>query len=124
MKSRIEFLGACLVLIAGMFLGVVKTQAQATTASIHGTVSDPTGAVLANATVTAVNTSTGISNTQRTDSRGYYIFPDLHIGGPYTVTVDDGGFQRFISTGTMLDLSSARENIGCAAEECSRSRGA
>jgi hypothetical protein len=109
MKSRIEFLGACLVLIAGMFLGVVKTQAQATTASIHGTVSDPTGAVLANATVTAVNTSTGISNTQRTDSRGYYIFPDLHIGGPYTVTVDDGGFQRFISTGTMLDLSSARE---------------
>jgi hypothetical protein len=109
MKSRIQLLGACLLSIAGVFLGVVQIQAQATTASIHGTVSDPTGAILANATVTAVNTSTGISNTQRTDNRGYYIFPDLHIGGPYTITVDEGGFQRFVSTGIMLDLSSARE---------------
>jgi hypothetical protein len=50
-----------------------------------------------------------LHSTQRTDSKGYYIFPNLHIGGPYTVTVDEDGFQNFVSTGIMLDLSSARE---------------
>jgi hypothetical protein len=109
MRTRLQSLAVCLLSIAGVFLWAVHIQAQATTASIHGTVTDPTGAIVANATVTAVNTSTGISSAQKTDSRGYYIFPDLHIGGPYKVTVGEQGFQKFISTGIMLDLSSARE---------------
>ena len=109
MKIRLQSLAVCLLSIAGFVLWAVHIQAQATTASIHGTVNDQTGAILANSTVTVVNTSTGISNTQKTDSKGYYIFPDLHIGGPYTVSVSEQGFQKFVSTGTMLDLSSARE---------------
>lgn len=48
-------------------------------------------------------------NTQKTDSKGYFIFPDLHIGGPYTVTVGEPGFQKFVSTSIMQDLSSAHE---------------
>ena len=109
MKIRLQSHAVCLLSIAGIVLWAVHIQAQATTASIHGTVNEPTGAILANATVTAVNTSTGISYAQRTDNKGYYIFPNLHIGGPYTVTVDEDGFQRFVSTGIMLNLSSARE---------------
>jgi hypothetical protein len=109
MRIRFQFLAICLPVIAGLIMGAVHLQAQATTASIHGTVTDSTGAVLSNATVTAANTSTGIASTQRTDSKGYYIFPVLHIGGPYTITVDVKGFQKFVSTGIMLDLSSARE---------------
>ena len=108
-KIRIRSLAMCLLSIACASLWTVHIHAQATTASIHGTVTDPTGAVLANAAVTVVNTSTGISNTQKTDGRGFFIFPDLHIGGPYTVTVDDQGFQKFVSNGIMLDLSSALE---------------
>jgi len=88
MKIRLQSHAVCLLSIAGIVLWAVHIQAQATTASIHGTVNEPTGAILANATVTAVNTSTGISYAQRTDNKGYYIFPNLHIGGPYTVTVD------------------------------------
>jgi hypothetical protein len=53
------------VLFAVAVLLPLHAFAQATTASIHGTVSDPNGAVLADAVVTAVNTSTGISNTQK-----------------------------------------------------------
>jgi hypothetical protein len=98
-----------LLSIAGLFFGTVQVQSQATTASIHGTVADPTGAVLSNATVTVVNTSTGISSSQQTDGKGYFVFPNLHIGGPYTLAVSEEGFQRFIATGIMLDLSSARE---------------
>ena len=107
MKIRIQCLALSLLSIAVVFLGTGKIQAQATTASIRGTVTDPTGAFVANATIIATNTSTGISNTQTTDNKGYYVFPDLHIGGPYTVTVSEQGFQKFITTGIMLDLSSA-----------------
>ena len=108
MKIRNQFLAICLLAIAAVFLGTVAIHAQATTASIHGTVTDATGAVISNAMVTVVNTSTSILNTQTTDRKGYFIFPDLHIGGPYTVTIEGQGFQKFIATGIMLDLSSAR----------------
>ena len=109
MKIRIWSLAVCLLLMATGFLWVVRAQAQATTASIRGTITDPSGAVLPGATVTIVNASTGISSVQKTDSKGYFLFSDLHIGGPYTVTVDKDGFRRFTSLGIVLDLSSARE---------------
>jgi len=109
MKIRIQSIAECVLAIAGVILCASQVHAQATTASIHGTVTDPNGAVVPNAIVTAINTSTGISNTQKTDSKGYFVFPDLHIGGPYSITVEDSGFQRSTTTGIMLDLSSARE---------------
>ena len=109
MRFRITSLALCLLLMAGVLGGTIRMHAQATTASIHGTAIDSTGAVLPDATVTVINTSTGISVTQKTDSKGYFIFPNLHIGGPYTVTIAKDGFQKFSSTGIMLDLSSARE---------------
>ncbi len=86
-----------------------RSYAQITTASIHGTVTDQTGALIPDAIVTTTNTSTGISATQRSDSKGYFVFPNLHIGGPYIVVVKQAGFRSVTSTGIMLDLSSARE---------------
>ena len=109
MKIRIQSLAVCSLAIACLSVCAVQIEAQSTTASLHGTVTDPTGAIVANATVTVINTSTGISNTESSDSKGYYVFPDLHIGGPYTVTVGEQGFQKFIATGIMLDLSSSLE---------------
>jgi hypothetical protein len=108
-KLCIRYIALVLLVAASASILPVRTWAQATTASIHGTVTDPNGSVLPNAAVTAVNTSTGITNIQKTDSKGYFVFPDLHIGGPYLITVEDAGFQRFATTGIMLDLSSARE---------------
>ncbi len=108
MKLRSISLRLGVILTSAAFLPVC-TFGQATTASIHGTVTDPNGAVLPNVGVTALNTSTGISNTQKTDNKGFFVFPDLHIGGPYSITVEDQGFERFTTTGIMLDLSSARE---------------
>ena len=109
MKLRSYSAGLGVLLVISTVLFAVRAYAQATTASIHGTITDPHGAVLPNASVTALNTSTGIAAREKTDSKGYFIFPDLHIGGPYSVTVEDSGFQRFVATGIMLDLSSARE---------------
>ena len=109
MKARIRSLALSILLIPPILVYTAQSQAQATTASIHGMVNDPGGAVVAHAAVTVVNTSTGVSSTHDTDSKGYFVFPDLHIGGPYSVTVVKNGFQKFVSTGIMLDLSSSRE---------------
>lgn len=57
---------------------------------------------------TALDTSTGISTVTATDSKGFYTFPQLHIGGPYTIKIDKSGFRTFVSTGVMLNLSSER----------------
>jgi len=76
--------------------------AQVTTSSIHGTVTDSTGAVISNAKVSALNTSTGITVTATTNQSGYYVFTSLQPGGPYTVTVEANGFEAFESKGITL----------------------
>jgi hypothetical protein len=83
--------------------------AQITYSAIHGTVSDTTGALIPNATVTVVNTSTGIKTTATADKSGYYIFPQLQVGGPYTVTVNASGFQSFSQTGLTLSVNENRD---------------
>ncbi|MGA7522352.1 MAG: carboxypeptidase-like regulatory domain-containing protein [Acidobacteriaceae bacterium] len=85
-----------------LFCGIPRAHAQNVYATIHGTVTDPTGAVVPNAQVTALNTSTGIHNTVTTDDKGYYTFTQLQTGGPYTVSVQAPGFQRYEKTGITL----------------------
>jgi hypothetical protein len=63
MKLRVLFFPISLLFLIVVALGTIRLHAQATTASIHGTVTDSTGAVLPDATVTVLNTSTGISAT-------------------------------------------------------------
>lgn len=52
------------------------------TASISGSVADPSGAVVAGATVTATNIATGVATTQVTNSQGFYSFQSLALGTP------------------------------------------
>ena len=78
-------------------------------ASIHGTVVDPSGAVIAAATVTALDTSTGISTVRQTDPSGYYVFPQLAVGGPYTITIAADRFQSFSATGLFLNVNGNRQ---------------
>ena len=47
---------------------------------LEGTVLDPSGAVVAGAAVTARNTETGVSTTQRSDSEGHFLFVYLTPG--------------------------------------------
>jgi hypothetical protein len=76
--------------------------AQVTQSSIHGTVTDTTGAAIPGAKVTALNTSTGIAVEQTTNNSGYYLFSSLQPGGPYTVIVEAPGFDKFESKGITL----------------------
>lgn len=94
-----------LILMLAVFLGARQVQAQNTYASIHGTVTDSTGAVVAGANVTATNGSTGISTTATSDDKGYYVIPQLAVGGPYTIRIDKSGFKTFQAVGLQLTLN-------------------
>lgn len=74
--------------------------------SINGTVTDPTGAVVAGAEVTATQVSTGISAKTITNSQGTYVFPIL-APSTYTVTATSQGFQAFTATGVQLRADNA-----------------
>src|SRR5438309_6586768 len=67
------------------------------TGSISGTVRDPSGAVIPSATVTALNTGTGISQSVETDAVGFYAFPVLPVG-VYEITIKHAGFKEYRQT--------------------------
>jgi hypothetical protein len=62
---------------------------------IQGAVSDTSKSVIAGAAVTLRNNNTGVAATRSTDGTGRYLF-DLVEPGTYSVTVELGGFNRFI----------------------------
>jgi hypothetical protein len=97
--SRYQGILALVLLGCGqLFAGV--------TASISGTVKDPSGATVTGATVTATNTDTRIAQTQKTNTAGFYSFQSLPLG-PYDVQVEQTGFKTFRQTGLVLDVNAA-----------------
>lgn len=110
-RERLGF--PLLLLILAVFLSLSGTaRAQVTTAAIHGTITDASGAVVPNATVTALNNATGIATTATSDASGYFTFTALQVGGPYTITIEAAGFQKYQSTGTMLTVNANLELDG------------
>jgi len=71
---------------------------------IAGTVTDATGAVIPNATVTETNIATNVSKTAVTSSAGTYQFTDL-IPGTYTVKVESPGFQASVHSGVGVSVA-------------------
>ena len=76
------------------------------TGSISGIVTDPSGAVIPGAVVTATETATGVASTVQTDGSGYYSFPNLSVGN-YTLQIQAGGFKLFQQTAIHIDANSA-----------------
>jgi hypothetical protein len=74
--------------------------------SVSGIVTDPSGAVIRGVQVRAVNTSTGVEHAIRTDSAGFYSFPEL-IVGKYDIVVRQAGFKEFRQIGLIIDANSA-----------------
>src|SRR5437660_1162033 len=93
---------------------------QGTTGSLSGTVTDPSGAVVAGATVTAVNTATGAERSAVSSSTGTFDFQALQPG-TYTISVDAKGFKKAVSRDIVVSVASATQvtiplEIGQASE--------
>ncbi len=95
------------ILLVFLLLAAVSLSAQTFRGTILGTVTDPSGAVVAGAKVTVKNTGTGLERSTETSGDGSYSMPELPIG-TYTVTVTQTGFQTFVATGVTVDVSSER----------------
>lgn len=74
--------------------------------SIQGTVTDSTGALIPNASVTLTETSTHVTLTTKSSSSGTYVFPNVNVG-TYSVTVAAPGFETYTSTGNVLEIGSS-----------------
>jgi len=75
--------------------------------TILGTVTDPSGAVVAGATVKVRNVGTGQERSTTTSADGSYAVPELPIG-TYTVTVTQAGFKTFAATSVTVDVATER----------------
>ena len=104
--ASVTFGGYAAILTLGLYPSTMN--AQTSTATVNGTVTDSGGATIPNATVTITNTSTGIVSTAKTNSKGFFNFPQLQIGGPYTVSIDAAGFKTFQTSGLQLNLNDNR----------------
>ena len=83
---------------------ICTLSAQTTTGTITGTVTDPSGAVIRNAEVTAHQTETGLSRTTVTDRSGNYVLLELPIGH-YSLQVAAKGFQQYVQDGITINVN-------------------
>jgi hypothetical protein len=90
------------------------------TAQVSGTVLDPSGASIAGAQVQITNTDTNAVRTTQSSDDGSYSFPNLPIG-PYKLTASKSGFETFIQSGIVLQVSTnptvnVTLNVGAVAQ--------
>ncbi|MGC1372924.1 MAG: carboxypeptidase-like regulatory domain-containing protein, partial [Candidatus Sulfotelmatobacter sp.] len=95
------------IVLVFVFLAAISLSAQTFRGTILGTVTDPSGAVIAGAKVTVKNTGTGLERTTETSADGSYALPELPIG-TYTVTVTLSGFETFVANGVTVDVGGQR----------------
>src|ERR1700681_2658018 len=79
----------------------VVAAAQVTTATIVGTISDPSGAIVAGAEVTARNVDTGLTRTVTSSDAGTYRLEFLPVS-KYVLEVTTAGFKKDFHNGDEL----------------------
>jgi len=90
--------------VALSLLAVLGTAwAADTNGRIRGTVSDPSGAVVAGVKISATNTATGVVFQTVSGTDGVYLFPQLPVG-TYSVSAVSSGFKKFDASGIVLNI--------------------
>jgi hypothetical protein len=83
---------------------IAAASAQTYQGRILGLVTDQTGAVIPQAKVTITNVATGVSRSLATTRSGEFVAPNLEPG-PYTVTIEADGFNKFQRLGLELEVA-------------------
>lgn len=120
--SRWYIPAVALVLAASSSLAYAQVNAR-----VRGTVTDPTGAAIANVPVTATNLETGVRYPTMSQANGSYQFQQLPIG-TYSISAAAPGFKGFSTSGITLtidqefvepiklDLGNASETVAVQAD--------
>ncbi len=111
-------LAACFLLTAGFVAVTVPASAQGTTATVGGTVTDSSGAVIPNAQVSLKNETSDDKRDTTTNGSGVFSFSGVPAG-TYDVVISAAGFQGFQQNGLHLDPGDQRSvrdiHLGAAA---------
>jgi Carboxypeptidase regulatory-like domain len=103
-------------LATGLFLFVCSlTWSQTGLTSLRGTVTDPSGALLAGADVSLDNPSTGFHTSHSTDQTGAYEFPQIPPG-KYTITAAKAGFGKQAKAAELLVSQPATINFSLSVQ--------
>jgi hypothetical protein len=95
------------VILVIVLLGV-SAFAQGNTGRITGTVQDPSGAVVPNAKVTAVNITTQAAKETTSNEQGNYVLTAVQPG-VYTVTVTAAGFNKAVTSNLSVEVAGTSE---------------
>jgi len=90
-KSRLA--AAIVAVVAVLSAGTASAQSAGSSGAINGTILDPSGAVVENASVEIHNPVSGYDRTTTTDSKGNFTFPNVPFN-PYHMTVTAAGFAQ------------------------------
>ncbi len=97
-----------LVLLVSTFASCIPVMAQGeTTSAIVGSVTDPAGAAIPDATVTAANIEDGLTRSVKTDESGRFSFPQLKPG-TYSVKAEAAGFEAQRNSSVSAGLGQKR----------------
>jgi len=103
-QARTRF-GLTFILAAALLTGLAQFGfAQEATASITGKISDPSGAAVMGATITAKDMDRGTPWTAKSNAEGFYNLAQLPIGR-YEVSVEAAGFKTAVHQPFALDLN-------------------
>jgi hypothetical protein len=90
--------------LAFVMFACLSLSAQQITGSIRGTVTDPSGAVIRDASVIALQAETGLSRNTTTDRYGNYVLLELPVGH-YRLKIAAKGFQEYVQDGITLNVN-------------------
>src|SRR3984893_8115875 len=101
-------LALCFVfcLCIGLLTFPASSLAQIGNATLSGTVSDPSGGVVAGAELTLINTANGFESKFTSNERGEYTFRNL-TPGTYELRVTKGGFENYVQTGIVITINAS-----------------
>ncbi len=95
------------LLVVFILLATTLLVGQTFRGTILGSVTDPSGAVVAGATVKVRNAATGIERTTVTGTDGSYRVPELPVGS-YSVTVAQAGFETAVTSDVEVNVATER----------------
>src|SRR6266436_4881883 len=96
--KRLQF---CLISLSILALSL-GAFAQIQNGQFTGTVTDPSGAAIANANITVTNVGTDLSVTTTTNSTGLFVVKELPVG-TYKIVAEAGGFKTLTDIGLNLN---------------------
>ena len=108
-RSQLRWSALISLVIVLVFTPLAWLHAQTNLASITGTITDATGAAIANSNVVARNTATSASRSVASSATGAYSFPALPLG-TYTITASASGFEASATT-VELTLTGVTANL-------------